>query len=56
MALLVKVAWPEHLEAQENKGENIGGVGQSASAPTETPLPGSVPASRVEEKPELAGS
>jgi hypothetical protein len=56
MAVLVKVAWPAHLEAQENNGEDAGGVGQSSSVPMETPLPGSLPASRVEEKAEISGS
>ncbi len=31
MAVLVKIAWPKHLEAQENTGEDSGGVRQRSS-------------------------
>jgi hypothetical protein len=56
MALLVKVAWPEHLEAQDNNGEDIGAVRQNSTGPMETPFAGSVPASGVGEKAGIAGS
>jgi hypothetical protein len=56
MAVLVKMAWPKHLETPENKEEDSGGVKQGFSESAGTPLAGSLPASRVEDKAGLAGS
>jgi hypothetical protein len=56
MAVLVKMAWPKHLETPENKEEDSGGVKQGFSESAGTPLAGSLPASRVEDKAGLTGS